>query len=92
MGLFDFFKSDEQKLRSKIRSLFDDCVKKEKRENREMIKNPLLGGMMIQAAIESLYTSLKENPAFILAGLYGGGPNKILEEEYERALKKYLKS
>jgi hypothetical protein len=91
MGLFDFFKSDEEKLRSKIRSLFDDCVKKEIKENRDMIKDPLFGGIMIQTAIESLYTSLRDAPAFLLAELNGGYQRKILEEEYERALKKYLK-
>ena len=27
MGLFDFFKSDEEKVRSKIRKGFDGCVR-----------------------------------------------------------------
>ena len=49
MGLFDFFKSDEEKVRSKIRKGFDGCV-------RTAVKSAgtnysFMLGIMVQAAI-----------------------------------------
>lgn len=58
MGLFGLFQSNEEKLRSKIRTSFDECVERTVRENGDIIKEPMFGGMMIQAAIGSLYQSL----------------------------------
>lgn len=82
MGLFDLFKrSEADEIRNQIRARFDDIVKDVLRETNG---DPILGGIMVQNAIFSLYRALKETPG--LRGVY-----QIIEEEKDRALRKYLK-
>lgn len=64
MGLFDFFKSDEEKVRSKIRKGFDDCVKSAIQGSGFDDKYML--GIMVQAAIANFYDSMKKNSAMML--------------------------
>ena len=90
MGLFDFFKSDEEKVRSKIRKGFDGCV-------RTAVKSAgtndsFMLGIMVQAAIADFYKSMKDHPAiWMLCNKLGVDYDTILEEECRRALNKYLK-
>lgn len=83
MGLFDLFggRSEADKIRSQIRGRFDAIVKDALRETNG---DPFLGGMMVENAIYSLYRALKETPGL-------GGVSQIIEEEKDRALRKYLR-
>lgn len=82
MGLFDLFRrSESDEIRHQIRTRFDDIVKDVLRETNG---DPILGGIMVQNAILSLYRALKETPG--LRGVY-----QIIEEEKDRALRKYLR-
>lgn len=83
MGLFDFFKSDEEKVRSKIRKGFDGCV-------RTAVKSAgtndsFMLGIMVQAAIADFYKSMKDHPAlWLLCSKLGLVYDTILEEECRR--------
>ncbi len=91
MGLFGLFKSKEEKFRTLVRDCFDESVKNVIKEHRDTIKNPLFGGMMVQAAIGSVYQSLKNDPKLSLfANMSNFNPYEIIEEECQRALEKYL--
>lgn len=82
MGLFDLFRrSESDEIRHQIRTRFDDIVKDVLRETNG---DPILGGIMVQNAILSLYRALEETPG--LRGVY-----QIIEEEKDRALRKYLR-
>lgn len=90
MGLFDFFKSDEDKVRSKIRKGFDGCVRTA--VNSAGTNDSFMLGIMVQAAIADFYKSMKDNPTlWLLCNKLGLDYNTILEEECRRALNKYLK-
>lgn len=91
MGLFGLFKSKEEKFRTHVRDCFDESVKDVIKEHRDTIKDPFFGGMMVQAAIGSVYQSLKNDPKLSLfANMSNFNPYEIIEEECQRALKKYL--
>ena len=83
MGLFDLFggRSEADKIRNQIRARFDDIVRDSLRDSGG---DPFLGGMMVEGAIYSLYRALKETPGL-------GGVSQIIEEEKDRALRKYLR-
>ena len=83
MGLFDLFggRSETDKIRNQIRARFDDIVRDSLRDSGGY---PFLGGMMVEGAIYSLYRALKETPGL-------GGVSQIIEEEKDRALRKYLR-
>ena len=90
MGLFDFFKSDEDKVRSKILIGFDGCVRTA--VNSAGTNDSFMLGIMVQAAIADFYKSMKDIPAlWLLCNKLGLDYNTILDEECKRALKKYLK-
>ena len=91
MGLFGFFKSKEEKFRSHVRACFDESVKNVCKEKGDAIKDPLFGGMMIQTAIGSVYQKMINDPKLHLFALKSSfDPIKIVEEECNRALSKYL--
>lgn len=91
MGLFGLFKSKKEKFRDKVRSCFDESVKKVIRKYGNIKKDPLFGGMMVQAAIGSVYQTLKSDPKLYLLGIMSDfDPLEIIDEERERALNKYL--
>ena len=91
MGFLDFFRSKEQKYRSLVRAVFDEQVKNTIRENRDLVMNPLFGGMVIQAAIGSAYQTLMNEPKLVLFALQSNfNPYAVIEEECRRALNNYL--
>lgn len=91
MGLFGLFKSKEEKFRSHVRACFDESVKNVIKEKGDAVKNSLFGGMMIQAAIGSVYQTMINDPKLHLFALNSDfNPQKIVEEECNRALSKYL--
>ena len=82
MGLFDLFRrSNADKISYHIRACFDNLVKDTLRETNG---DPILGGIMVHSAIYSLYQELKETPDLRCA-------YQIIEEEKDRALRKYLR-
>ena len=94
MGLFGLFKSKnfkskEEEFRYHVRASYDASVQKVVNENADMIQVPMFGGMMVQAAIASVYQSLKNDPKLSLITSFE--PLEIIEEECKRALDKYLK-
>lgn len=90
MGLFDFFKSDEDKVRSKIRKGFNGCVKTAVKSAGT--NNDLMLGVIVNATIADFYKFMKDNPSLsVLCNKLGLDFNAILEEECQRALNKYLK-
>lgn len=94
MALWNFFKkekSKEDKFREQIRSGFDESVKNAVNGNRDLINDPLFGGMLVQGAIGNYYQSMKsDSMLWLLANQIGLDYDKILEDECNRALKKYL--
>ena len=94
MGIFDLFKrkSDGEKLRLKIRTGFDECVKDVLKEHRDVLNDPLFGGLMVEAAIASFYQSIKEDSVlWLIADQIGIDYDQIVDEERDRAIRKYLK-
>ena len=63
MGLFEFFKSKEERFRIHVRACFDESVKNVIKEKGDAVKHPLFGGMMIQ-------TGQSENSVVILLSGY----------------------
>ena len=91
MGLFGLFKSKEEKFRSHDRACFDESVKNEIKEKGYAVKDPLFGGMMVQAAIGSVCQKIDQDHKLHLFALKSDiNPQKIVEEECNRALSKYL--
>lgn len=91
MGLFGLFKTKEEKFRLHVRNLFDESVQNVINEHGDMIKDPMFGGMMVQAAIGSVYQTLKNDPKLSLfAKTSDFDPLEIIEEECKRAMGKYL--
>ena len=57
----------------------------------DAVKDPLFGGMMIQTAIGSVYqTMINDHKLHLFALKSNFDPIKIVEEECQRALNKYL--
>ena len=91
MGFLGFFKSKEEKFRSLVRDTFDESVKSAIRKNGRMILDPFCGGMIVQAAIGSVYQTLKNDPKLALFAISSSfDPYNIIEEECRRALNNYL--
>lgn len=91
MGLFGLFKSKKEKFRTHVRACFDESVKDVIIEHGDTINDPMIGGMMVQAAIGSIYQTLKNDPKLsIFANMSNFNPYEIIEEECQRALNKYL--
>ena len=91
MGLFGLFKSKEEKFRSHVRACFDESVKDVLKNKGDAVKDPLFGGMMIQTAIGSVYqTMINDHKLHLFALKSNFDPIKIVEEECQRALNKYL--
>ena len=84
MGLFGLFKSKEEKFRSHVRACFDESVKNIIKEKGYAVKDSLFGGMMV-------YQKMINDPKLHLFALKSDfNPQKIVEEECNRALSKYL--
>lgn len=89
--MFNFRKktSVESTLREKIASGFDTSV-------RNAIKDlgsndPFIGGLMVKAAIANLYQELKNSDRMeALCSISGLDYQSILEDEFCKALQKYL--
>lgn len=89
--MFNFRKktSVESTLREKIASAFDTSV-------RNAIKNlgsndPFIGGLMVKSAIARLYQELKNSDGMeALCSINGLDYQSILEDEFCKALQKYL--
>lgn len=89
--MFNFRKktSVESTLREKIASAFDTSV-------RNAIKDlgsndPFIGGLMVKAAIANLYQELKNSDRMeALCSISGLDYQSILEDEFCKALQKYL--
>lgn len=91
MGLFGLFRSEEEKFRHHVRACFDESVNNAIKRDKDLIKEPLFGGMMVQAAIGSMYQTLKNDPRLILyANKANFNPVDVIEEECQRALDRYL--
>lgn len=90
-NMFNFGKktSVESALREKIASGFDTSV-------RNAIKDlgsndPFIGGLMVKAAIASLYQDLKNDDRIeALCSINGLDYQSILEDECNKALQRYL--
>lgn len=82
-----FSKNHEIIIREKIRSGFDDSVKDAIKDSD--INDPFLG-MFVQAAIGSFYQSMKDEQTLkLVSDKLGVDFDSVLEEECQRALKKY---
>lgn len=91
MGFFDLFggRSKEEQIRSKIREGFDKIVRD---ALRDAGGDPVMGGMMVHTAIYSFYNSMKDNYGLKIAvGQEGVNYDRIVDEERDRALRKYLR-
>lgn len=93
MGLLGLFKSKKAKFRDHVRACFDESVRNAIKENKDLIKDPIFGGMMVQAAIGSVYQTLKNDPKlFLFASISDFNPLEVIEEECKRALDRYLEN
>lgn len=90
MGLFGLFKSKEEKFRSHVRACFDECVKNAIKK-KGSVKDPLFDGMKVEIAIALVYKTMINDPKLFLVALKSDLDTiKIVEEERDRALSKYL--
>ncbi len=81
--------SVETTIRKKLESSFDESVRDAIRELGS--NDPLFGGLMVQAAIGHLYQALKSSRELeSVCDLNGLDYQSILEDECNKALKKYL--
>lgn len=97
MGIFKNWRhkklSLEEQMRLRFRDEFDDCVKS-KTVRSGKTGNSTTDGLLVYSAISITYKTLKENKQFqALSALTilqnGFDPGQILDEELNRALKKY---
>ena len=91
MGFFDLFgsKSKEDQFRSKIREGFDKIVRD---ALRDAGGDPVVGGMLVHTAIYSFYNTMNDNYGLRIAvGQEGVNYDRLLDEERDRALRKYLR-
>lgn len=90
MRLFNIFKkkSTEEMFREKIRNAFENSVRDTKKHlNGDM----LFDGLMVQAAIGNMRKALLEAPEIQILGLsQNWSPEKIIDEECQRVMSKYL--
>ena len=89
--MFSFFKKKkpEDAFRDSVRKGFDDSVKE---VIPSLMNNPMTDGLMVEAAIANFYQAMKNSAEIQIIGLSAKDwiPEEILEEECNRALKKYL--
>lgn len=91
MGLLDLFKKEkpEDVFRKKVRDAFEESVKDTK---NQLMGEPMLDGMLIQAAIGTMRLSLLEAPELQALGLMSNwNSEQIIDEECKRVVRKYLK-
>ncbi len=91
MGLFDGFRKQtpEDQLRKQISNVFEVIVNKAKREAGG---DPVMGGIFITMAIGETYEELKKDNRIIsLCAQEGLNYLRILDEEREKAISRYLK-
>lgn len=82
-------KTSEQAIREQLRDTFDDNVKFVFEDCTS--RDPLLDGLRVEAAIATVYQTLKGEPVLShLCSFQGIDYNKILDEECTKALKRYL--
>lgn len=90
--MFNFFKKKkpEDVFRKRVRDGFDESVKNVK---HRLIGDPMMDGMLVQSAIANFAKAMKESPEIMIIGLGAKGwmPEIIIDEELQRALKKYIK-
>ena len=84
--------SPEGQLRQKISSTFDEFVQEtmENPESKDLINNPLFGGMLKKSAIVDLYQNLKGDEKYaLIAAMYakdGIDYYAIVDDECRKAL------
>ena len=89
--MFNFFKkkTPDEVFRKSVRKGFEKAVK----DALPSLKNsPLFDGLMVETAILGFFKSMMNSPEIQLMNFRAKGwsPEKILKEECEYALKKYL--
>lgn len=89
--MFNLFrkKSPEEKFRAKVRKGFDNTVSNTK---SMLLNDPFADGLLIQNAISTYYQSMKNSPEIMMIGMIADNwtPEDVLEQECNRAHKKYL--
>ena len=98
MGFLNFFnrESTECKLRNKLATGFDEVVENvlSDPKSKSLLNDPMFGPMLIQSAIGNMYRALKNGNEFStlseLCIKEGLDYQKILDEELDKALNKYL--
>jgi hypothetical protein len=89
--MFNFFKRDPQSVfRRKVRKGFEQSVKEAK---QHCMGDPMMDGLLIQAAIGNFSKAMKESPGIQIIGLGASGwiPEEVIDEEASRCLNKYTK-
>lgn len=90
MGLLDLFRSKEAKFRHQIRSGYNECVKNALKKRG--LDDPMFQGLLVQSAIGSYYQTIKKDSIlWLIAEQNGIDSDRIIEEERDRAIRKYLK-
>ena len=90
MELFDFSKKKktEDAFREKIRDAFEESVRDVK---KELVGEPMIDGLMVQAAIGVTRQSLLETSELQILGLMSNlNLEEIIDEECKRVMQKYL--
>lgn len=90
--MFNFLKKKrpEDVFRKRIRKDLEDSVKNVR---PKLIGDPVMDGLLVQAAITSFAKAMKESPGTMIIGMGANGwiPEAIIDEELQRVLNKYLK-
>lgn len=90
MGLLDLFRSKESQFRHQIRSGYNECVKNVLKKGK--LDDTMYQGLLVQGAIGSFYQTIKKDSTlWLIANQIGIDSDRIIEEERDRAIRKYLK-
>lgn len=90
MAFGNLFKSKEELFRTHVRACFDESVKGAVKNNMDVFKDLLCGGLTIQTAIVNVYQKMINEPTLqLFAAKSSFDPIKIIKEECTRALSKY---
>lgn len=93
MGIFCIFRKRtlEDKFRRKVRKAFRTSVKDVK---SQLTGNSLTDGLMVEAAVGNMRRALLSTPELLIIGIMQDSfvPEKIIDEECNRIMRKYLKN
>ena len=86
------YNKHEEQIRTSIRKGFEQHMAHTIRNHGDIMKDPLMGGLMVEAAITTYFESLRKQDAlYVIASNFDIDLDSVLDDECDRVLKKYIK-